>query len=419
MTRLYRAWSNALGRFLGRWRDARHGGVLVTFAIATPVIAVLVCAAIDLAAVSADKGALQDIADSAALQGAKQLSLADVAGVKERTLAYVEAQITGRLTLLDHAVTITPDARVGTLRVDIAVSRMSFFANMLPPGGWKFNVTATGQQMGQTPLCVLTSGDKAGEKMLLQDGSVMSAAACMVHANADIAVTNFAKLNADVVQTAGTAEGAAGAINPAAQVGAPIITDPFADLDIPEKGLLCNPLDLLPGAGLMILSPGIHCGNITVGKGVTLTLLPGEHFFQKGKLDLRENAVLNGDNVLLTFGSSADFKFEDSAQIRLRGLRSGPFAGFVLMTTRANKGDFEISTDAARELLGTVYIPSATLRIAGSSRIADQSAWTVIVAKSLLMTGSPNLVINANYAGSSVPTPTGVGPGATSVRLAH
>jgi hypothetical protein len=41
--------------------------------------------------------------------------------------------------------------------------------------------------------------------------------------------------------------------------------------------------------------------------------------------------------------------------------------------------------------------------------VADQSAWTVVVAKSLQLTGSPNLVINANYSGSSVPVPGGVG----------
>ena len=41
--------------------------------------------------------------------------------------------------------------------------------------------------------------------------------------------------------------------------------------------------------------------------------------------------------------------------------------------------------------------------------MADQSAWTVVVAKGLQLQGSPNLVINANYAGSNVPVPAGAG----------
>ncbi len=99
------------------------------------------------------------------------------------------------------------------------------------------------------------------------------------------------------------------------------------------------------------------------------------------------------------------------------GYRVLMIAGFVIATTRENDHTFDISTSAARELLGTIYIPSAKLLIdGGSSKVADESAWTVIVAKALEMHGSPNLVVNANYAGSPTPVPAGVGP-SSSVRL--
>ena len=55
-------------------------------------------------------------------------------------------------------------------------------------------------------------------------------------------------------------------------------------------------------------------------------------------------------------------------------------------------------------------MPSATLNVTGASdNVADQSAWTVVVAKALQLQGSPNLVINANYANSTVPVPAGAG----------
>ena len=44
------------------------------------------------------------------------------------------------------------------------------------------------------------------------------------------------------------------------------------------------------------------------------------------------------------------------------------------------------------------------------NKVADQSPWTVIVAKSIKMTGSPNLVLNSRYDDSGVPVPGGVGP---------
>ncbi|MEO6339957.1 MAG: hypothetical protein ABIO39_07975 [Caulobacteraceae bacterium] len=86
-------------------------------------------------------------------------------------------------------------------------------------------------------------------------------------------------------------------------------------------------------------------------------------------------------------------------------------------TTVANTNTFEISSDSARKLLGAIYIPAAKLLVSGNeNRVADQSAWTVIVAKGVEIGGAANLVINHDYAGSPVPAPKGVGP-ATAVRL--
>ena len=43
----------------------------------------------------------------------------------------------------------------------------------------------------------------------------------------------------------------------------------------------------------------------------------------------------------------------------------------------------------------------------------------MIVAKQIDISGSANVVINADYAGSSVPVPTGVGPSVDQVVLRH
>lgn len=93
----------------------------------------------------------------------------------------------------------------------------------------------------------------------------------------------------------------------------------------------------------------------------------------------------------------------------LEGRKTGSFAGFVIVTDRSMTTPFAISTDPARLLHGTLYLPQAPLLISGSSnRVADQSPWTVVVAKSLQLSGSPDVVINAGY-GTGVPVPAGVG----------
>jgi len=429
-----------LATTLARWLNDRRGGVATIFALSLPVLAVLGCGAIDLAAVNGDRTRSQDVVDAAALMAAKQLTMSDLTGVSARAKAFVDD---GLAPIADRfAYTVTTQKEDGNKGVTVTVEgrRTSFFANLLPPGGWKIHASATASAMGRAPLCVLSSGVDKSDNVELKDNAQITAANCMVHANADVAVTNTAWLQAGIVQTAGLATGR---ISPAPQVGAPEIDDPFTSMNLtppktlntvttgvtgllgplgkitdPVTNLLCNPADLLYTVGVQVLNPGVHCGKVEVRQNATVKLMPGEHYFMNGKLELSDNATLQGDDVALIFDDTSQFKFKDSSRILLTGRKTGSFAGFVLATTRNNTGVFEISSDNARQLLGTIYIPQATLAVTGAgNRIADQSAWTVVVVKSLKMTGSPNLVINSNYAGSTVPVPTGVGPGTVNVAL--
>jgi hypothetical protein len=405
----------------------------VFFALATPVLITIACGAIDLVSVNSDRGRTQDVADAAALMAAKQLGVADVAGVQARVQDYVDNGLAPLKNRFSYSVTTTPTGDKKGVTVSIQGRRLSFFANLLPPGGWKIAAAATATAMGQVPLCVLSSG--ASDTLQLGNQAKITASQCMVHGNADIAVNDTAWLQAGMVQAAGLATGR---ISPAPQSGAPPIDDPFTAMNLnPPKTLqnvtaplngvlggvtnvLCNPVDVLFTVGVQVLQPGVHCGRYRARQSATLKLMPGEHYFLNGSLELTENATLQGDDVALIFDDTSEFRFADSSVINLAGRKSGTFAGFVLATTRKNTGDFEISSDNARQLLGAIYIPSATLHVTGlGNRVADQSAWTVVIAKAIKMTGSTNLVINANYGASSVPVPTGVGPSTVQVALVH
>jgi len=50
------------------------------------------------------------------------------------------------------------------------------------------------------------------------------------------------------------------------------------------------------------------------------------------------------------------------------------------------------------------------LSVASLTPVADESAYTAIVAKKFSMTGSPTLVLNTDYAATDIPTPDGIGP---------
>jgi Flp pilus assembly protein TadG len=393
----------------------RRGGLATIVGIAIPVLAVIGCGAADLTSVVADKSKMQDAADAAALDGANQLSVINSQGAADRAQQFADDQLSdvAKRVKLTTKVTVTSDA--SSITVAIQGHRASFFGNLLPLGGWTFNALATAQPLGRMPLCVLStsaSGSGGGGAITMGDQAQIKATGCLVHSNSDLTVPSPADLSSG---TAEAVDAATGQISPAPQTGAPPIPDPFANVKwkIPA---LCDPLDLTQIINIVL--PGTHCGNITAHAGQTFILLPGNHYFKSGVLNLQQNAILQGKDVVLIFAPDAYFKFQDSSQIQLQGRQSGPFAGFVIATTPSNTNTFSISSDSARLLLGTIYIPNALLSVSGSSiNVADQSAWTVVVAKGIQLTGSPNLVINSNYSAASVPVPTGVGPSSQGARL--
>jgi hypothetical protein len=213
-------------------------------------------------------------------------------------------------------------------------------------------------------------------------------------------------------------------ISPSPSTGAASIDDPFVNLDIDKSNglaLLCTVADLLNrvkvSSGVHTIPPGRHCGGVEASGTARVVLAPGEHFFLKGHLVIKENARLEGTDVVLFFDKASKFDFTDDAMVSLDGRKSGPYAGLVMGSTRNNQQNFVISADNVESLLGVLYVPSARLIVEGDADVARDSAWTVIVAKEVQLKGSPSLFINANYDASNVPVPAGVGPRAGGVRL--
>ncbi len=225
-------------------------------------------------------------------------------------------------------------------------------------------------------------------------------------------------ISAAMVQAATSATGV---ISPQAGTGAQTIDDPFADLVLfpplmcsnGVKGLLGGTGTILGKqhtSGIVSLPPGIHCGGLKAAGTAQITLQPGEHWFIAGALEVTENARLTGTDVVLFFDIASKFDFKDQSTVNLEGRKSGLYAGMVMAATRNNTQDFVISSDNVDKLLGVIYVPSAQMIVEGKADIARDSAWTVIVARSLQLKGSPSLIVNANYDASPVPVPEGVGP---------
>jgi len=396
-------WAGAFASLVRRFAHAREGGLAVMAATALPVICLMGAGALDLASVYSDHAQLQDAADAAALDAARQLSVLGATGVQGRAQGMVQAELTG----MSGRVTLSVSATVASdnsVMVSVTGHRPSFFGNLFPPGGWTINAQSTAKPAGQAPLCVLQSG---GSTLSITNTSQMTATGCLVQSDGNIAVDSSALLTAGVAQAVGSATGR---ITPTPQTGAPSIPDPFASMNIQTQGLLCSPLDLVFDLGVNILAPGIHCGNLTVQQNATAMLLPGTYYFVNSVLLLKDSSTLQGSNVTLIFDSNSYIQFQDNSVVDLTAATTGQYAGFVMATTEQNTNTFSISSNSAHRMLGTLYMPAATLAVSGTGNtVADQSAWTVVIAKGITMSGSANLVINSSYGSSNVPVPQGVG----------
>lgn len=381
--------------------------------------------AFDLTQVQASRIRLQDIADSAALAAAKDLSLAtDGSNAKERARAYVASHLGEwgeQAPAVVESYEIVDAEGQRAIQVLLKGHRPSFFASLLPPGGWHFNARSTATTMGMVPLCVLVSGETGARLLHVQDTSRLNAPACLVHSNRDIEAVGAATITAASVQAVTTARGL---IMPTANTGAASIDDPFTDLDLtrdPAFRLLCTVAELANrievDSGTHYVRPGRHCGGLTARGTARVVLEPGEHMFLQGGLVIDENARLEGQDVAAFFDTASSFQFKGGALVNLDGRKSGPYAGIVMGAMRDNRQNFVVSADHVESLLGVIYVPSARLIVEGAADVARDSAWTVIVAKQVQMRGSPSLFINANYDASDVPVPNGVGPRTGGSRL--
>jgi hypothetical protein len=282
---------------------------------------------------------------------------------------------------------------------------------MLPPGGWRFEALATAEPVGKTPLCVLVIGPRT-HNIDIRDSSRLMAPRCGIHSNTNIFGGNAARIEGRRIQAVGTAGG--GTMTPAPGERAAPIADPFVAMTV--RSLSCPGGPTKPvtfEGGTHYFAPGTHCSPIIVKRRTTLVLMPGDHLFH-GNLRLEANARLEGEDVFLhinTGTGTPDFTAA-GARVNLVGRKSGPYAGMVMATVGGNSPNIVLPGSNVERLLGVVYARNGILQVTGNGVAAEDSAWTVIVAKQVLLNGTARIRINADYDGSDVPVPNGVGPNA-------
>ena len=406
----------------------RRGNIAVTFGLLAPVLVGAVAAGIDFASFNSQKSQLQLTADGAALAAVNEASHSGwnddaISAVAE---TYVAANMRFATDLGGlHTVTTTIDAANRQVTVDVSQEHLSYFFESMFPS-LQVDVSATATTAGSNNVCVIGLDPNRSKTVGLKDRAELSAPDCAVYSNSlasdGLAARNSSRVGAELACVVGGYRGSASQYTLSQPLtGCAVFDDPLASRPAPAFGGYCDfdELEVEAEGGLVTLYPGVYCDGLSIEEGADVKLMPGIYVIRDGPLTLSEDASMTGDGVGFYFtGEEAAFDLESDSSVHLKAATEGSLAGLLFFQEHdAEETDFILSSSEASMLLGTIYLPNGNFVIDTETKVADASAYTVIVSRTLTLVGEPQVVINTDYDSTPVPVPDGVGPQRPSPRL--
>lgn len=383
--------------------------------------------AIDIASSMRIRSHIQSIADSAALTGATQyrLSRSDSNEIKQVALSAAQAAFDD--AKLDASAEVTVDDTIRAVTVVVTAKSPLRFLNIASNGGYTVNAKATARAGSSSVLCLLALGDDQ-HILQVQNGRV-TAPDCSVNSNSRSAqgiVANVkAFIAAKVICSSGGYQGGTSNFNPMPSIDCPVVADPLYSRAAPVVGR-CDFTDMRIDNEDVTLKPGVYCNGITIKDNSRVRMMHGTYIMKDGDLRAQGNSTLiMVDAAVYLTGHNAELDFSPTTTLDLSAPVNGPLAGILFFEDRnADIGrTHQIASRAASKLLGTIYLSRGKLVVGQAPgtcspadvgtvncpdspvNVADQSAWTLIVAHEVNITSGVNLVLNSGYDATAVPVP--------------
>jgi hypothetical protein len=188
------------------------------------------------------------------------------------------------------------------------------------------------------------------------------------------------------------------------------LDDPLAARQPPDiVPCLKTSLDLK--SGNHTLDPGKYCNGLKISGTAKVKFTPGDYVISDGKFEVSKDASIVGENVAFYLqGEATTLNFKDNTTVSLTGASNGPMAGLLLFEDRSTSVGrvHRINSANAHTLTGTIYLSNGTLRIDPNASIAQNSAYTAIIANKVEINEGPTLVLNDDYGDTNVPVPEGI-----------
>ncbi len=410
-----------------RFRRDREGSIAMLLALALVPLVSAVAVTVDISTWYAHQARLQAVADGAALASARELRIASASVGHVSRIA--EGYVHGAPALAGGerpTVTASVNPARNAVQVDLTAQVSPIFTRILPDRLQPVSVGGVARVNGSLPVCVLAL-ERAAEKTLHLDKSArITAERCAIYSNSangqGLRVDADAVVRAGLICSSGGKFGKGTSFEPQPLTDCPPMADPLEARQPPAVGSCpANPAPRRVSANAT-LGPGTYCGGLHITDGASVTLLSGIYVIAGGPFRVDKGARVTGRYTSFYFtGEGAVIDFRPESEISLTAMRDENLAGLLFFEDRNAPldRDFKITSDNARMLLGTIYLPRGHLLVDAKRPVADLSAYTVIVARRLKLSDGPNLVLNTDYAATDIPVPRGVGPGNGQVSLAQ
>jgi len=395
-----------------RFACSDHGGPVIIFALALPVLLLATGAAVDYGYLYLRQSALQQAADAAALDGAKELLLANADEDVIASLA--EASVAVNLHEKSEGVAVTTRLAAEARTVSVAIRQtvdLFILDGLADLDSFEIAAASTARVAGDMPICMLILETGSRAALALNNKSRITGVECAVHSNSNsssgIAAFRDSMLSSRLTCTAGGYKGDTENFEPRPLTDCPPIDDPLAARRSPPAGK-CTEKGLKITDGRHTLFPGTYCDGLAIGGKADVVFSPGVYVIQDGQLSVSGTARVRGEHVgFYLVGRNATFGFQPQTSVDLSAPKDGLLAGILFFEDRSNKElqKHVIRSNGARSLVGTFYLPQGELTIDATKPLFDRSAYTVIIARRMNMFSGPNLVLNSEYDNTDVPLP--------------
>lgn len=418
--------------------------------------------AVDYASLVLQRDRVQSAADAATILAAREMQVANTTTAQLKAIANQALQANLGAKGAKYSFTLNVGDDKQTLTIEVKAEATTFFMDWSKNGSVSAKAVAAVHSAG-VPLCVLgLSHEKDGKEpgLTLNQNARLTGEGCAVYSNATkkdaIESNSGALLEAGLICTSGGVKGDVDNFNPAPVTDCPSFKDPLQNRPEPVYGS-CDFEDFQIGfdkrlkvdekdvekdikdetkdetkkkndkrkkkgdkpvdtsdydRSVVTLEPGVYCGGLFIGSGITANLTSGDYIIKDGPLYVTEEATIEGEYVGFFFtGKDSNIYFGPHTSINLSAPKDGDMAGILFFEERNHKKmrPHAILSDGARKLEGTIYLPSGHLYVDADAPIADKSAYTAIIVSRLELFAGPHLVLNTDYSATEVPVPEGVG----------